>query len=46
MQSQVNDDWYVIAISDAEDLVALLLHQDDEDLEEMLREFRVPAKPH
>jgi len=47
MQSQVNDERYIIDMSDDADWEEVLLEdQEDEDLEEMLREFRVPARPH
>ena len=47
MRKQVNNEQYVINMSDNEDLEEFPLDdQDDEDLEEMLREFLVPARPH
>ena len=47
MQSQVNDEQYVIEMSDDEDWEEVLLDdQDDEDLEELLRDFRVSSSRH
>jgi hypothetical protein len=45
MQNQVNDERYVIDMSDEEDLEEVLLDDQDDDLDEMLREFLVPARP-
>jgi hypothetical protein len=47
MRQQVNNERYVMDMSDNEDLEEFPLdNQDDEDLEEMLREFLVPARSH
>jgi hypothetical protein len=46
MHSQLNDERYVIDMSDDEDLEEVLLDGQDDDLEEILREFLIPARTH
>jgi hypothetical protein len=45
MHNPVNNERYLIDMSNEEDLEEVLLDDQDDDLEEMLREFLVPARP-